>query len=141
MRENASKRKGRKAAGRIRNIFIKAILTLGLMAAVFCLTGTVKAVAGEVNERQREAYYEELEENYVKEIRRLCKENGLYNAGIMLERVREADGSRVYTLYINHSHVKYMEAKKLEKMQKAARELEFSEEGCTFIQQFSGFES
>lgn len=84
--------------------------------------------------RVNEQYYEQLEEEYVEEVRGLLDEAGLAHAGVMLTHVRKEDGTRIYTLSIHHRNYLCLDQEERDSLTEALSECAFEPDCCVFVQ-------
>ena len=78
-----------------------------MILILFCICGTVKGQNREdigLNMK----YYGQLEQDYQSNIRKQLQNLGYENAGVILCRIMDVDGSVVYTLSIHHRRIDNM---------------------------------
>ena len=106
-----------------------------VLITAFCMGSVVLGMPKD-QVKVNEAYFEQMEEDYVREVKVLLKEAGLSDAGVMLTHVRESDGSRVYTLSIHHNRYEYLDAAERSAISDSLEKCAFEAEDCTFVQKF-----
>lgn len=119
---------------RSRSGFLMGTFLLVLVSA-FCVTGTVISQS-RIGERELENYYREQERQLVRDTRAFLEEAGYRNSGVMLTKVMEADGSRVYTLTVHHGRIDAMEDQARETLREELSAYDFPAENCTFCHEF-----
>lgn len=113
------------------------LLTALLILVTGCSMGGVALCMPKGQVKANEAYFSQLEEEYVQKVREVLDEAGLTNAGVMLTHVREADGSRIYTLSIHHKRYFNLETGEQQMILQSLEECAFEADDCCFIQNFS----
>lgn len=108
------------------------VLTVILvLIIVFCIKGTV--LSRENNEHDREnRYYGVLEQEYLDKLRQLLEEEGFRNCGVNIRWVTDGDGSREYTVHLNHRKLNRMSEKDKMVLSDILSEAEFGDEACSF---------
>lgn len=86
----------------------------------------------------KEQYYEQMEEEYIEEVRAILENAGLTHAGIMLTHVREEDGTRTYTLFVHHRNYFYLNLEERDSLSGAVADCAFDADRCVFIQNYDG---
>lgn len=114
--------------------FWAATILLVLVAAFF-VTATVMSRTS-LSRAELEGYYREKEEQFVRDARKYLNAQGYQNSGIMLTRVVEADGSRVYTVTLHHGDFDRLEEAEREALVRELAELEFADENAVFCHKF-----
>lgn len=112
------------------------LLTIVLILVTGCSMGGVAMCQSKDHVRVNEQHYEQLEEEYVKEVKGLLDEAGLVHAGVMLTHVREEDGTRIYKLLVHHRSYSYLEEKEREDLSRALEACAFETDHCVFLQEF-----
>lgn len=82
-------------------LFILATVILVILISLL-FKGTVHSMPKSSQADSMEKYYISLEKEYVSNVKMNLAKAGYNNAGVMLTKVVSADGSREYTLSINH---------------------------------------
>lgn len=112
------------------------LLTVCLVfVAAFCVTGTVIS-EHDPGAKEVEAYYRQLEQELVQEIREYLAVAGFENSGVTLTRVLDGDGVREYTITIHHGTIDRMDEAAREKLTEQLSELVFVADNCTFCHEF-----
>ena len=114
--------------------FVVVTVLLVLFAAL--LFGSTAISMTEADTRELEEYYLEKERQLTGEIRRLLQEEGFDNSGIMVTRVVEEDGSRLYTVTVHHGRIDSMDPSGREELLDRLRALNFTDDNCLFINKF-----
>lgn len=112
------------------------LLTFVLVLITGCSVGGVAMCQPKDSVRVHEQYYEELEEEYIQEVRSILDEAGLSYAGVMLTHVREEDGTRIYTLSVHHRNYSCLDVQERAGLKRALSECAFEPDRCMFIQKF-----
>lgn len=107
------------------------ITVLLILTTAFCVAGTVQSQSSR-DIQQAEAFYRELEDDYVEEIRAYLTEAGYVNSGIMLTRVVFEDGRREYQLAVHNGRFARLTEEETEALATALEEKAFSKDGCSF---------
>lgn len=118
----------KRRAGMVRFWAVTIIL---VVVTAFCCTGTALCRAdfgGEESER----YYREREQILVKEAGEYLVRQGYENSGLMLTRVVNGDGSRVYTLSIHHSRIKALSGEERKRLTDGLEDFFFTDQECVF---------
>lgn len=111
-------------------------LTMLLVLVTGCSLGGVAMCQPGDTVRVNERCYTDLEQEYVREVKAILEDAGLEHAGVMLTHVREADGTRIYTLSVHHRNYACLKAKERESLSNAVRACSFKTEQCVFVQSF-----
>lgn len=120
-----------KARGTMKRFLIGAALLLTSIIIAFCIKGTVYSMdKGERGHRAMEEYCRSVEKEYVVNVKKILRANGYENAGVMLTKVFNDDGSRKYTLSINHKRLGKSE-ERADELKKEILELELPVEGSS----------
>lgn len=114
--------------------FVVATLIL-VMFIMYFSVATVKCVTN-VEAQELELFYREKEEALVEEARAFLNREGFANSGIMLTRVVEADGSRLYTLTVHHGMIDIMSEAEREDLLEELEKIAFVDENCSFFHEF-----
>ena len=61
------------------------------MVAAMCITGSIRSQAADTL-RAQEAYYEQLEREYIGQVRSFLAEQGYRNSGVTLSRIVDGEG-------------------------------------------------
>lgn len=89
-------------------LFILATVILVILISLL-FKGTVHSMPKSMQTDSMEKYYVSLEKEYVSNVKMRLADAGYSNAGVMLTKVISADGSREYTLSINHKKLSVAE--------------------------------
>lgn len=127
-KRSGRERKSRGAGG----IIVTAVLVL---AAVGLFAGTAMG-QDRLSAQELEAYYQEKERALVAQAREFLNEEGFANSGVMLTRVLDADGSRVYTLTVHHGKIDRMCEEDRELLMAELEKMVFEDEDCNFKHEF-----
>ena len=114
--------------------FFTILILLGV--SIFCTAQTVLSQTPDKAMIEQEEYFNVLEKEYVRSMRRLLAESGYANSGVTMTSIIEADGAREYTVLLHHDRFEQLdEAAKTELISKLDK-ASFSMEKCTFIHAF-----
>lgn len=113
------------------------LFTVLLVLVTGCSAGSVAMCQAKGTVKVNEQHYIGMEAAYVNEVRRLCDEAGLPDAGVMLTHVREADGMRFYTLSVHHRNYLCLGQEERESLSAAVRACSFASDTCVFVQKFN----
>lgn len=83
-----------------------------------------------------EEYYQKKEQDLTGEIGEFLKKEGLENSGIMVTRVVEENGSRLYTVTVHHGRIDAMDAAERAELLSRLQELNFADDRCSFTHEF-----
>ena len=108
------------------------ILTAVLILITGCSMGSVAMGRADSVAEKESRYYARMEEIYLDQVRDILDDAGMPRAGVMLTHIREADGTRRYTLRVHHPKLERMEKAKQETLALALTGCAFSQEGCFF---------
>lgn len=122
----------RKNAG---SLGLWAATILLVLVAAFFVTATVRSRTA-LDRAELEGYYREKEEQFVRNARKYLNAQGYQNSGVMLTRVVETDGSRVYTVTLHHSDFDRLEEEEREALVRELSGLEFADENAVFCHKF-----
>ncbi|MDE7223580.1 MAG: hypothetical protein K2O34_07360 [Acetatifactor sp.] len=104
------------------------------MAAALCIAGSIKSQAADTL-RAREAYYEQLERDYIGQVRSFLAEQGYRNSGVTLSRIVDGEGQRSYRVLIHHSAIGRLEEEALTELLGQTEAMGFCVPGCSFTAQ------
>ena len=113
---------------------VAVTILLVLTAAFFCVETVMSRT--DLNARELEEYYLEKEKELTREIRDVLEEKGFENSGVMVTRVVETDGSRRYTVTVHHGSIDDMCDEEREKLLEELKEINFTDDRCSFFHQF-----
>lgn len=109
-------------------VILVSVAALSFAGTVMCRTNLGSA--------ELEGYYREKEAQLVRDTRAYLNRSGFDNSGVMLTRVVDGDGSRMYTVTVHHREIDRLEEAEREAL---ARELEtfaFEDNSSTFFYKF-----
>lgn len=113
------------------------VTVLLVFVTAFSITGVAKCQSREDMEIA-ESYYQQLEQEYVKEMREYLTAQGFLNSGVMLTRTVYEDGSRECHISIHNGRFdRLTEAQKADLIL-ALSEKAFKEENCSFVYFLTG---
>lgn len=104
------------------------------MAAVLCIAESIKSQAADTLEAQEE-YYEQLEREYISQVRGFLAEQGYCNSGVTLSRIVDAEGQRSYRVLIYHGAIDRLEEEALTELLRQTEDMGFYIPGCSFTAQ------
>ena len=111
------------------------LAAMALAAAVaLCIAGSIKSQAADTLEAQ-EAYYEQLEREYIGQVRGFLAEQGYRNSGVTLSRIVDGEGQRSYRVLIYHGAISRLDEEALAELLGQTEELGFYIPGCSFTAQ------
>ncbi len=102
----------------------------GLAAAIW-ISGSIKSQAADTLKAQ-EVYYEQLEREYIGQVRCFLSERGYRNSGVTLGRIVDNEGHRSYTVLIHHSAMDILTQEQLADLLKQVENMGFYVPGCSF---------
>ena len=114
------------------SILFSVILVLVI---AFCISGTVVSQSGHSREVE-EKYYDELEAEYLAELKLFLEEEGYRNSGVTMTRVIDECGDRSYTVTIHHKLINRLSLPEKEQLAKLCGEIVFADAGCVFSHNF-----
>lgn len=101
------------------------------MAAAIGIAGSIKSHAADMREAQ-EAYYEQLEREYIGQVKQFLTQQGYRYSGVTLSRTVDGEGLRSYRLSVHHSGLDRLEDEALSEMLGQMEEMGFQLPGCSF---------
>ena len=104
------------------------------MAAAMCIAGSIKSQAADTL-RAQEAYYEQLEREYIGQVRNFLTEQGYRNSGVTLSRIVDGEGQRRYRVLIHHGAIVRLEEEAQTELLEQVSDLGFHVPGCSFTAQ------
>ncbi len=111
-------------------VFYTVIIVLVLTC--LCSMNGIAAEKSTKASREKENYYYELEQEYLKAMRAYLNQEGYMNSGVMLTRTVYEDGSREYLIQIHNSKFDGLTEEEKETLIVALEEQAFAEENCSF---------
>lgn len=113
-------------------------VVLGLLLTSAVLTAATAELLKESDKRPEEAYYVQLEQEYVREMWTVLNTAGFQNSGIMLTKIIYEDNSREYHIAIHHSRFDSLSAGEMEALVEELKACNFKKEDCSFIYSLTG---
>ncbi len=104
------------------------------MAAAMCITSGLKSQAADTWKAQ-EAYYEQLEREYIGRVQQFLEEQGYRNSGVMLNRVVDSDGQRSYKMLVHHGALERLKEEAQAEVLGQIEAMGFYVPGCSFTAQ------
>lgn len=114
--------------------FILVTILLTMIAAFF-VTGTVKGQNNGDN-NEKDAYYDQVEREYLILLKEELKEEGFSNCGITMTKVIFEDGNREYTVLINHKSIKKLSSNEKQELISSLSVAKFSSDKIKFLHEF-----
>ena len=106
------------------------IVAAGLILVILSMV-TMTVNATESKKLQHEnGYYEQIEDEYVQNLRHTLTEKGFCNAGITMTKVFLEDGSREYTVKLHHRRMDNFSPEEKYELIDALSEIEFEAADC-----------
>ncbi len=119
---------------RERDRSVAAMLILTLISVYFC-AGTVMSRTN-LSVQEMEGYYREKEKTLVQDVKDFLDGEGFVHSGVMLTRVVDTDGSRVYTLTVHHGKIDKMCQENRTMLMERLEGIVFEDEDCSFRHEF-----
>ena len=107
------------------------VTILLILVSTFFISGTVQSQSAE-NISETERYYQELEKEYVREIRNYLNTQGYENSGVTLTRTVDEQGSREYQVTLHHKYLKKLSPQEQENIFEMIEAMAFQADGCIF---------
>ena len=114
--------------------FMAGTVLLVLIAALF--VGCTAMSTTDIGTRELEEYYLTKEQALAKDVRELLAMKGYENSGVMVTRVIEDDGSRLYTIAVHHKRIDLLDDKERQMLLLQVENLVFDDEACSFFIDF-----
>lgn len=114
--------------------FMAGTVLLVLIAALF--VGCTAMSTTDIGTRELEEYYLTKEQALAKDVRELLAMKGYENSGVMVTRVIEDDGSRLYTIAVHHKRIELLDDKERDMLLSQVENLVFDDEACSFFIDF-----
>ncbi len=113
-----------------------SVITVALVLVIaFFAAGTAKSISS--NEaRMEEAYYQELEKNYILEVRGYLESQGYRNSGVTMTRVLTQDGHREYSVLIHNSRLNCLSDEQKKDLKEELKQLYSGMDECGFCHEF-----
>lgn len=110
-----------------------AATVLGMAAAIWGAAG-IRSHAADTWE-VREAYYEQLEREYLGRVRQFLEERGYRSSGVTLSRIVESDGRRSYRVLVYHGSLNMQGEEIQTEVLGEIEDMGFFVPGCSFSAQ------
>ena len=108
--------------------------------AFVILAFTMMTLSVNATERRRlqykDAYYEEMEDCYVEELREALAKEGYRNAGITMTKVFFEDGQREYTVKLHHKRMEKLDGQERQELLAELSEIGFADNTCRIYLKF-----
>lgn len=104
------------------------------MVVAIGVAGSIKSQAADTWKAQ-EAYYEQLEREYISQVRQFLEEQGYRSSGVTLNRVVDCDGQRSYKVLVHHGALDRLEEQAQAEVLGHIEDMGFYVPGCTFTAQ------
>ena len=114
--------------------YMAGTVLLVLIAALFA--GCTAMSRTDIGTRELEEYYLTKEQALTKDVRELLAVKGYENSGVMVTRVIEDDGSRLYTIAVHHKRIDLLDDKERQMLLSQVENLVFDDEACSFFIDF-----
>lgn len=114
--------------------YVAGTMLLVLIAALF--VGCTAMSRTDIGTRELEEYYLTKEQTLTEDVYELLAMEGYENSGVMVTRVVEGDGSRLYTIAVHHKRINLLDDKEREMLQSQVEGLVFEDEACSFFIDF-----
>ena len=101
------------------------------MATAMCVIGGIESQAADTQETQ-EAYYQQLEREYIGRGRDFLERQGYRNSGVTLSRIVDSNGQRSYKVLVHHGALCRLEEETQAEVLERIEELGFQVPGCGF---------
>lgn len=108
-------------------------IVLALTVAL-CVAGGIKSQAADTWEAQ-EAYYQQLEREYIGRVRQFLEERGYRSSGVTLNRIVDSEGQRSYKVLVHHGALERLEERDQAEVLERIEDLGFQVPGCSFTAQ------
>ncbi len=110
-----------------------AATVLGMAAAIW-VAGGIRSHAADTWQA-REAYYEQLEREYVGRVRQFLEDRGYRSSGVTLSRIVESDGQRSYRVQVYHGSLNRQGEEIQAEVLGEIEDMGFFVPGCSFSAQ------
>lgn len=114
--------------------YMAGTVLLVLIAALFA--GCTAMSRTDIGTRELEEYYLTKEQALTKDVRELLAVKGYENSGVMVTRVIEDDGNRLYTIAVHHKRIDLLDDKERQMLLSQVENLVFDDEACSFFIDF-----
>lgn len=106
-----------------------------ILIIAFCISGTVIS-QNKHGSRAEARYFNAIEQEYTKAVRKLLAEKGCENSGITMTRVTDTDGSREYTVTIHHRRLSRLSEEEKQELLSECKDLEFPDKESRLFHKF-----
>lgn len=120
-----------------KNILISAVTVLFILVILFCSVETVMS-QNKTDSKNRQ-YYDAMEEEYRSNIEQTLDEKGFENSGVNIRWTSNGDGTRVYTVIINHYGINMLNDCGRAELLHELSGFEFADENNSFYYEFLNF--
>ncbi|MBQ2802503.1 MAG: hypothetical protein IJF07_01235 [Lachnospiraceae bacterium] len=111
-------------------------VTLGMVVIIaFCVVGTARSQT-DIEIAELEAYYRELEREWLSQTKEGLAKLGYQNSGVTLTRVVDEEGQREYTFTIHHGKIDKLSENDRSLLASRLAEEICVAEGCSFFHEF-----
>ena len=114
--------------------YLAGTMLLVLIAALF--VGCTAMSRTDIGTRELDEYYLVKEQALTKDVREMLALQGYENSGVMVTRVVEDDGSRLYTIAVHHLGIGLLDDQEREVLLMQVEKLAFDDEACSFLVDF-----
>lgn len=119
-----------------RNLPLTILFTVAMIIIIaFCITETVISQSNEAR-CMEEKYYDELEADYLAELKLILTNEGYRNSGVTMTRVTDEEGMRSYTVNIHHKLIGKLPFEEQEQLAQVLEEVPFPDTSCSFCHKF-----
>lgn len=117
------------------DVILWGLVTIVLaMVTAIGIAGSIKSQAADTWKAQ-EAYYEQLERDYISRVRQFLDEQGYRSSGVTLNRVVDCDGQRSYKVLVHHGALGRLEEEAQAQVLEQIEDMGFYVPGCSFMAQ------
>lgn len=109
-------------------VILVSVAALSFAGTVMCRTN--------LSSEELDGYYLEREARLVKDTRAYLNHSGFDNSGVMLTRVVDGSGSRMYTVTVHHRRIDRMEETEREALAQELAAFAFEDDSSTFCYKF-----
>ena len=114
--------------------YVAGTMLLVLITAFF--VGCTAMSRTDIGTRELDEYYLVKEQTLTKDVREMLALQGYENSGVMVTRVVEDDGHRLYTIAVHHKMISLLNDKEREMLLMQVEKLTFDDEACCFLIDF-----
>lgn len=109
-----------------------------LLLSITVLIAAIAGLQSDDGKRTAEAYYVELEREYVKDMKEFLNTAGFQNSGVMLTRTVYEDSRREYHIVIHNGRFDSLSTTEKEELVRELKSIGFMEADCSFIYSLTG---